>query len=73
MIKTVSIPLPKQERVSAKISVSADFRPGRAQGIILAHGAGNDTGLTIQAVYRTILDETVEILKTGFFDKAGQA
>ncbi len=30
-------------------------------------------GLTIQAVYRTILDKTVEILKTGFLDKAGQA
>jgi len=30
-------------------------------------------GLTIQAVYRKILDKTVEILQTGFFNKAGQA
>jgi hypothetical protein len=42
MIKKVSIRLQKLERVSAKISISADFRPGRAPGIILAHRAGND-------------------------------
>ena len=42
MIKKVSIPVRQQDQVSAKISVPADFIPGRAPGIILAHGAGND-------------------------------
>ena len=42
MIKKVSIPLGQQDQVSAKISVPADFSPGRDPGIILAHGAGND-------------------------------
>ena len=42
MIKKVSIPLGQQGQVSAKISVPADFSPGRNPGIILAHGAGND-------------------------------
>ncbi len=42
MLKKVSIPLGQQGQVSAKISVPADFSPGRDPGIILAHGAGND-------------------------------
>ncbi|HSO72294.1 MAG TPA: alpha/beta family hydrolase, partial [Thermodesulfobacteriota bacterium] len=42
MIKKVSIPLGQGGQVSAKISVPADFSPGRDPGIILAHGAGND-------------------------------
>ena len=42
MIKKMSIPLPPQDQVSAKISIPADFSPGRDPGIILAHGAGND-------------------------------
>jgi predicted alpha/beta-hydrolase family hydrolase len=41
MIKKVFIPLGKQVQVSARISIPADFSPGRAPGIILAHGAGN--------------------------------
>ena len=42
MTKKVSIPLRQQNQVSAKVSVPADFKPGRDPGIILAHGAGND-------------------------------
>jgi len=42
MIEKVSIPLGQQDQVSAKISIPSDFDPGRAPGIILAHGAGND-------------------------------
>lgn len=42
MIRKVSIPQPLQDQVSAKISIPADFSPGRDPGIILAHGAGND-------------------------------
>ncbi len=42
MTKKVFIPLRQKGQVSAKISVPADFSPGRDPGIILAHGAGND-------------------------------
>jgi len=42
MTKKVSIPLGRQDQISAKISVPAHFNPGRDPGIILAHGAGND-------------------------------
>ena len=36
------IPVPDRDPVTGKLAVPANFKPGRAPGIILAHGAGND-------------------------------
>ncbi|MBI5583374.1 MAG: dienelactone hydrolase family protein [Deltaproteobacteria bacterium] len=43
MIKTVTIPLPPQDAITGKITLPTDFQAGRNPGLILAHGAGNDS------------------------------
>ena len=39
----VSIPIKRLEKVSGVVTVPADFQKGEILGVVLAHGAGNDS------------------------------
>ena len=55
--KKITIPIRNEEHVSAVITNSKAFRPGKGTAVILAHGAGNDMHHPLLGVISQVLAE----------------